>query len=84
MTREQVRALALAHAGYLGEPERAAWLARTTTPPTFDAIGGMLWRSTVESVERLRCLGIAGERPLIDAYLEAHVDVLLAIVERQR
>ena len=84
MTREQVRALALAHAGYLGKPERAAWLARTTTPPMVDPGDGMLWRTTIGSLEELRCLGIVGEQPLIDAYLEAHVDVLLAIIERQR
>ena len=44
----------------------------------------MLWQSTLTSLRTLRAIGLDGERALIDAYFEAHVDVLHAIVEQQR
>ena len=84
MTRDQVRTIALGHAGFLAEAERASWAERATTVPELDGAGAMLWRSTLSSLLGLRSLGLDGERALVVAYFEAHVDVLLAVVERQR
>jgi hypothetical protein len=49
--------------------------------PQLAPAGQMLWHSTVESLRSLRCLGLDGEQALVDAYVEAHIDLLLAIID---
>jgi hypothetical protein len=75
--------IALGHAGFLTDAERTAWAERVVTMPKLDGAGAMLWRSTLASLLGLRLLGLDGERAAIDAYFEAHVDILLAVVESQ-
>jgi len=58
-------------------------LANAGPPFVLEFGDGRLWWLTMESLAALRCLGIAGEQVLIDAYREAHVDVLHAIVGRR-
>jgi hypothetical protein len=84
VTREQLRTLALGHAGFLPEAKRVEWSNRAEAVPKLDSAGAMLWQSTITSLRGLKALGLDGEQALIDAYFEAHVDVLLAIVEKQR
>ena len=84
MTREQVRAIALAHAGLLTDAERARCQVRAPEIPELEGAGAILWRTTIASLEELRCLGLEKEKPLMDAYVEAHVDLVLAIIEGQR
>ncbi len=75
MTRDDLHALA-----------RAAQTAGTPPPPPppgLDAAATIMWRTTVASLAALQPLGIDGEHALLDAYFEAHVDLLLAIVEER-
>ena len=73
-----IRARALAHVG-AAETSRAPLEPPAGCHP-FDRV---MWRCVVSSLETLAPLGVDGEQPLLDSYVDAHIRILETIAERR-
>lgn len=76
-----LRERARTHVRFLRGDNEVAVLER---PVGCDSTDGFMWDRTVETLAKLEALGIAGEREVLDAYVERLGDILVTICERAR